>query len=83
MIGLIYVVLVGAAACFGFRLARGPSLADRALALDGLLITGVAAIATNAMQTGHGAFLPVAVAVTLVGFISTAIVARYIEGRGS
>ena len=35
------------------------------------------------MRTGRGAFLPVAVVITLVGFVSTAIVARYIEGRGA
>ena len=34
------------------------------------------------MQTGEGAFLPVALVVTLVGFIGTAVVARFIEGRG-
>jgi multisubunit Na+/H+ antiporter MnhF subunit len=34
------------------------------------------------MQTGEGAFLPAAVVVTLVGFVSTAVVARFIEGRG-
>jgi multisubunit Na+/H+ antiporter MnhF subunit len=78
-----FVVLLMAGVAFGYRLARGPSLADRVLALDGLIITGVAAIAANAMRTGRGAFLPVAVVITLVGFLSTAIVARYIEGRGA
>jgi multisubunit Na+/H+ antiporter MnhF subunit len=76
-------VLVGLAALgFGFRLVAGPSLTDRVVGMDGLLIVGVSVITLRAMQTGEGAFLPVAVAVTLVGFISTAVVARYIEGRG-
>jgi multisubunit Na+/H+ antiporter MnhF subunit len=83
VIAVVYAVLLVAAGCFAYRLARGPSLADRALAVDGMLITGVAAIATNAVDTGRGAFLPVAVVVTLVGFVSTAIVARYIERRGA
>ena len=78
-----YVVLLAAAGCFGYRLARGPSLTDRVVALDGLLLTGVATIATHATQTGNGSFLPVAVVVTLVGFVSTAIIARFIETRGS
>jgi multicomponent Na+:H+ antiporter subunit F len=77
----VFVLLLGAALCFGFRLARGPSIADRVLALDGLLITGVAAIATEAARSGDGSFLPVAVIVSLVGFVSTAIIARYMEGR--
>ena len=78
-----FLVLLMAGVGFGYRLARGPSLADRVLAVDGLIITGVAAIATDAMRSGRGAFLPVAVVITLVGFLSTAIVARYIEGRGA
>jgi multisubunit Na+/H+ antiporter MnhF subunit len=77
-----FVVLLAAAIGFAFRLGRGPTLADRVVAVDGLLIVGVAAIATDAIRTGNGAFLPVAVVVTLVSFIGTAIVARYIEGRG-
>ena len=76
-------MLLAAGVGFAYRLARGPSIADRVVAVDGLLITGVAAIAADAVRTGQGAFLPVAVVITLVSFIGTAIVARYIERRGS
>ena len=62
--------------------AVGPSLTDRVIGIDGLLIVGVTAIVLRAMQTGEGAFLPVALVVTLVSFIGTAVVARFIEGRG-
>ncbi len=82
MIVAAYVVLGMAALGFGFRLLRGPFLADRVMGLDGLLIVGVSCIAVHAMQTGSGAFLPVAVLVTLLGFISTAVIARFIEGQG-
>ena len=82
MITVSYVLVGLAALGFGFRLVAGPSLTDRVVGMDGLLIVGVSVITLRAMQTGEGAFLPVAVAVTLVGFISTAVVARYIEGRG-
>ena len=64
------------------RAVRGPSLADRVLALDGLLAVGVAALVARAVATGDGSFLPVAVVLTLVGFISPATVARFIEGQG-
>ena len=76
-------VLIGVAALgFGYRLLAGPTLTDRVVGLDGLLVVGVSALSLRAMQTGEGAFLPVAVVVTLVGFVSTAVVARFIEGRG-
>ena len=82
MIPVCYGLLALAAACFGFRMLRGPYLADRVIALDGILVVGVSSIALHAMDTRSGAFLPVAVVVTLVGFISTAVVARFIEGQG-
>jgi multicomponent Na+:H+ antiporter subunit F len=77
-----FVVLALAAVGFGYRLLAGPSLADRVIGIDGLLVVGVSAIALRAMQTGEGAFLPVAVVATLVGFVGTAVVARFIEGQG-
>ncbi len=82
MIVAIAAVLLAAAAAFGVRLVVGPSLADRVIALDGLLVTGMAGIAAHAAHTGNGAFVPVIVVTTFVGFISTAIIARFIERSG-
>jgi multicomponent Na+:H+ antiporter subunit F len=81
MTTVTFFVLVVAAALFTYRLCVGPSLADRALALNGLLLVGMAAIATQAIHSGTGAFLPTLVVVALVGSISTGMVARFIEGR--
>jgi multicomponent Na+:H+ antiporter subunit F len=82
MIVATFVVLTVAASLFAYRLWIGPSLADRALALNGVLIVGMAAIAAQAIHSGNGAFLPTLVVVALVGSISTGMVARFIEGRG-
>ena len=82
MIVATFVLLLGAAALFFVRLLLGPSLTDRIMALDGLIICGSAALVTHAVDTGNGTFLPVVVVFTLAGFISTSIVARFIEGRG-
>lgn len=82
MIAIAYGLLLLAGALFLVRILIGPSLADRVIALDGLLVTGVSAIAVQAVDTGSGTFLPVAVVLTLVGFIGTAVVARFIEGQG-
>ena len=76
-------VLVVAAVLLAYRLSRGPSLADRVIALNGLLLVGMAGIATLAVRTGNGAFLPALVAVVLVGPISNGMIARFIEGRSS
>lgn len=77
-------VLLGVAALgYVVRLARGPSLSERVIAMDGLLVTGISAIAVQAMSTGRGSFLPVLVVITLVGFVGTAATARFIERAGS
>lgn len=77
----ILLVLLAAAIGFGYRLVRGPTLVDRVIAVDGLIVVGVAALVVNAMRTGLGSFVPVAIVASLVGFVSTSAVARYIEGR--
>ncbi len=82
MIDATLIVLGLAFALFGFRLAAGPSLSDRVLALDGMIVCGIATLVVRAIDTGDGTFLPVAVVFTLVGFIGTAVIARFIEGQG-
>jgi len=83
MIIAAFVVLACAAACFFVRFVIGPSLSDRIVAIDGMLVVGVSAIGVEAVRTGVGSFLPAAMAVTLVGFLSTAVAARFIEERDS
>jgi multicomponent Na+:H+ antiporter subunit F len=82
VIPVTYAVLVLAFALFGVRMAKGPTLADRVIALDGMLVAGIGVLLVNAMDTGRGAFLQVAVLLALVGFISTSVIARFIEGQG-
>jgi multicomponent Na+:H+ antiporter subunit F len=77
-----YIVLVAATAAFGYRLAVGPSLADRVVGVNGMLCVGMVAISAYAADTGNGAFLPVLGVIALVGFVGTAIIARFIQGRG-
>jgi multicomponent Na+:H+ antiporter subunit F len=77
------IVLALAMVGFGYRLLVGPSLSDRVLAIEGLLVVGASAICVNAMRTGSGVYLVIVVVLTLVGFVSTAVVARFIEGRGA
>ena len=65
------------------RLVRGPSLADRIVALDALLIVIVSGIAIDAARTGEGTYLDVLVVAALLGFVGTVNVARFIERRGA
>ena len=77
-----FAILTVAAALFAYRLVAGPSLADRVIALNGLVLVGMGGIATHAAHTGTGSFLPTLVAIALVSPISNGMIARFIEGRG-
>ena len=76
-----FVVLAIAALLFMLRLCLGPTLADRVVALNGLVVVGMGAIATHAAHTGVGSFLPTLVAIALVGPIGNGMIARFIEER--
>lgn len=81
MIAATFAVLLSAGALFAYRGVRGPTIVDRVIAIDGMLVVGMITIAAESARTGSGTYLPVVIILTLVGFISTAIVARYIESR--
>jgi multisubunit Na+/H+ antiporter MnhF subunit len=82
MIVAALVMLAVAGACFVARLVMGPTLADRVVALDGLVITLISAIALDAALTGSPLFVDAVVVIALVGFVGTAAAARFIEERG-
>ena len=64
-----------------FRLLRGPSFADRVVALDMLALLGIAFIGIIAIATGVYAYLDVAIALALVGFLATVAFACHIYRR--
>ena len=63
-------------------LKAGVSLADRMIALDLILLIIVLGIAVSAIGTNSPVFLDVLVVVSLLGFVGTFTVARFIERRG-
>lgn len=81
MIVASYVAIGLALALFCVRLLRGPSLADRVAGVDGMLVCLIGLIIVRAMDTGQGVYIPAAIVLALVSFISTAVIARFIEGR--
>ena len=63
------------------RIIRGPTLADRILGLDTITILAVGVIGLFAATTGLTLYADIAIAVALVGFLSTAAFARYLLSR--
>lgn len=79
---VIVELLVGAAALGGlFRVVKGPTLADRANALDVVLLAIASGMAAYGARTGDEVFTPLLISVGLVAFLATAAVARYAEWR--
>lgn len=76
----LVVVVLSLAIAF-VRLARGPSLADRVVALDMMTVTLIAVCGVLAISTGQVALLDVALVLALVGFLATVALARYAERR--
>jgi multicomponent Na+:H+ antiporter subunit F len=64
-----------------FRLVRGPSSADRVVALDMLAGLAMGGIALQTLATGSDAFLRVATVLALVGFLATVAFASYLSRR--
>ena len=62
-----------------YRIAKGPSLADRVVALDMMTVTIMAFCGLYAIFSGFDAFLDVAIVVALVGFLATVALARFAE----
>lgn len=82
MILAAIALLVVGGVCFFARIVFGPSLADRVVAVDGLVITIVAAIVLVSIDRDTDRYLDVALVVAFIGFVGTTAAARFIERRG-
>lgn len=63
------------------RLVKGPSLADRVVALDLMTALIVSFCGLFALKSGETAYLDVAIVLALIGFLATVALARFIERR--
>ena len=71
---IMFALAIALAAC---RLAIGPSLPDRILALDSLYVNTVAVAVLNGIRHDSFAYFEAALLIALMGFISTVALARY------
>jgi multicomponent Na+:H+ antiporter subunit F len=79
----VAVVLIGVSLLLTFvRLIKGPSLADRVVALDLLTVLAMGIIGLRVIATGDVLYLEIALALGLVAFLATVFFARLIETRG-
>jgi multicomponent K+:H+ antiporter subunit F len=71
------LVALATVACF-VRLAIGPSLADRILALDTLSIDAIAFLVLYGIRQASPLYFEVALLIAMLGFVGTVALARYV-----
>jgi multicomponent Na+:H+ antiporter subunit F len=81
-VSMIALILLGVSMLLSLvRIVRGPTIADRVLALDLLTVLAMGFVGAIAVRTGLSLYLDIAVALALLGFLATVALARYILRR--
>ena len=81
VVGVIAYALLGSGALLALvRLALGPSLLDRVVATDTLLVIISAGLAVYAGLARDPTVVPVLVVVALLAFVGSVSIARYVGG---
>ena len=78
---LALALVVAALVLAAWRLRRGPTSADRILALDLATGTSLALTVVLALRFDPPVLLDVAVALAVIGFVGTAVLARRLERK--
>ncbi len=82
MIDIIVFSLVGLGILFAvIRLLKGPTPADRVVALDTFNIIVIGVIALLAYSFENSLYLDIAIVYAILAFIETIVFARYLEGN--
>ena len=80
-VNFLYLVLMASLLLAFLRLAVGPSMPDRVVALDLIANLVVATTALYAITTDQQVLLDVAIGIALITFLGTVAFAQYIERR--
>jgi multicomponent Na+:H+ antiporter subunit F len=77
---IVYIFILGCVLCL-YRICRGPTAADRIVAIDilGIIVVGLCAVLT--VTTNRSWYIDIGIAWALQSFISTLALSKYLEGR--
>ena len=75
---LAQLLLLAAMGCAAFRLLRGPRAQDRVLALDTLYVNAAMLLLVFGIRTGSPHYFEAALLITLLGFVSTAALSKFL-----
>lgn len=79
LIAAVFFALM--ALSLSYRIAKGPSAADRAVAGDSCDSLLCCAMILFSMYSGRGIYLDISLVGAALGIIDTLLVGRYLEGR--
>lgn len=75
----IAMTLLGVSLLLAFvRLARGPDVVDRILALDTLYVNSAALLVLYGIALGSGRYFEAALLIAMLGFLSTVALAKFL-----
>lgn len=82
MFQIFYLVLMVCCLLCLYRIYRGPTAADRMVAIDilGILVVGFCAFC--AISTGKDFCMNIALSWAVLSFVGTLTLAKYLEGKG-
>lgn len=80
VVWIISGVLAVSAMLSLWRMVRGPSVVDRAVANEVLIGVMICALGLEAAVTRHDTTLPILISLSLVGFLASVAVARFVGG---
>lgn len=82
MITIAYLIVGIAGLLFLTRLLLGPTVVDRIVALDALLVVVMCGVLLDAAYDRETIGIDTVLVIALLGFIGTGVLARYVEERG-
>ena len=77
-LALSQFLLVLAMGCAVYRMVRGPRAQDRVLGLDAFYVAGMLLLLTLGIRSGFTIYFEMALAISLLGFVSTAALAKFL-----
>ncbi|MDN5926853.1 MAG: K+/H+ antiporter subunit F [Hyphomicrobiales bacterium] len=71
-------MLAMAMICNTYRIIRGPRAQDRVLCLDAMYVNAMLLILTVGIRTGSALYFEAALAIAVIGFVSTVALAKFL-----
>jgi multicomponent Na+:H+ antiporter subunit F len=82
MFTISFLVLLLCVALLLYRIGRGPTAPDRAVAIDIIGVVVVCFTALMSLKTGKDYYLNIGIAWAMLSFIGSIALAKHLEGKG-